>query len=497
MRHDVSSEPLKHETVHAIAKATGQVVWLLTSEGFLMADSPSWCAFTGQSPEEARGPGWLDALHAEDREASTRALRAAHAQGRPYEFECRLHRSNQRYTRARIHGVPIQEAEGPPTGWVATLNEVWVDVSVRHNEERLRLATQSARVAVWEYDFVAGQMTRTENHDGLYGLEAQQVWQYDLFTSATHPEDREASDRIVQTACGPGGADEYAVDFRVVWPDGSIHWLACSGRILARDAEGRATLVRGVLIDVTRLKDVEAELREAVRVRDEFLQIASHELNTPLTPLSLKLESLHRLAERGPAPPEVLKGHVDVARRQVKRLAGLIKDLLDVTRLSRGKLQLTLSEGSLSERVRAVTERFAAEAQRNGCRLELTSTGDVTGRWDLGRLEQVVENLLSNALKYGQGRPVHLHVGADGGSALLRVRDEGMGIEPEALPRIFDKFERAPSARYHGGLGLGLYIAKQIVDGHGGTLSVVSTPGQGATFEVRLPWRAREEAPRR
>ncbi|MFP2905763.1 ATP-binding protein [Pyxidicoccus sp. 3LFB2] len=496
MRREHTGEPLTYEAVRAVSEATGKVVWALTPDGALSHDSPSWRAHTGQSLDEARGAGWLDAIHPEDRPAATRAWDEARERGATYEVEYRVLRPTQRYTRVRVRTVPILDAPGRVAGWVATLDEVWVDATVRRNEERLRLATQEAQVAVWEYDFVAGQMTRTENHDALYGLPPQVVWTYDCFTSATHPDDVPASDRAIQASCAPGGPEDYAVDFRVIWADGSTHWLACTGHVVARDASGRATLVRGTLSDVTRLKTVEAELREAVRVRDEFLQIASHELNTPLTPLSLKLSSLLRLADGGALSPDAVRGHVEVARRQVRRLAGLVKDLLDVTRLSQGRLKLALAETSLSELVAAVAERCAAEASRSGCSLELAIAPAVMGHWDAGRLEQVVENLLGNALKYGQGRPIHVEVSRDGASAVLRVRDEGMGIEAEALPRIFDKFERAPSARHHGGLGLGLFIVRQIVDGHGGSIRVTSAPGQGATFEVRLPLR-RPEVPLR
>jgi PAS domain S-box-containing protein len=480
---------MERDTVRVIAELIGQVIWALTPEGELMDDSPSWRALTGQSWEEAQGRGWMDAVHPEDREHVERAWREARAHPGPLEAECRIRRPNLRYTRVRMRGRPVSGPEGRVREWLATSSEVWADESVRRSEERLRLATQAAQVAVWEYDFIAGQMTRTENHDGLYGLPQQHVWQYDIFTSATHPDDRELSNRTVQASVAPGGPDDYAFDFRVIWPGGSIHWLAVSGHVFARDASGRATLVRGALIDVTRLKMVEAELREAIRARDEFLQIASHELNTPLTPLALKLSALQSLAARGPCSPEVLSKHLEAAQRQVRRLSGLVKDLLDVTRLSRGQLELSLSEISLSEVVSAVVEQFSAEAQRNGCAIEVALTRDAVGHWDRGRIEQIVENLLGNAIKYGGGKPIHVEVTADPECARLVVRDQGIGIEPEALPRIFGKFERASSARHFGGLGLGLFIVRQITEHHGGTIRASSEPQRGATFTVELPLR--------
>jgi signal transduction histidine kinase len=264
-----------------------------------------------------------------------------------------------------------------------------------------------------------------------------------------------------------------------------------SGHVFARDASGRATLVRGALIDVTRLKMVEAELRKAIQARDEFLQIASHELNTPLTPLALKLSALQQLASQRQISPEVLSKHLEGAQRQVRRMSELVKDLLDVTRLSWGQLQLSLSEVSLPEVVSAVVEQLAAEAQRSGCTIELALTREIVGHWDRGRIEQVVENLLSNAIKYGRGKPVHIEVTADEERARLVVRDDGIGIEPEALPRIFDKFERASSARHFGGLGLGLFIVRQIIEAHRGMIRASSEPGRGATFAVELPLRRR------
>jgi signal transduction histidine kinase len=152
-------------------------------------------------------------------------------------------------------------------------------------------------------------------------------------------------------------------------------------------------------------------------------------------------------------------------------------------------LQLSLSELSLPELVKTVVEQRTADTQRSGCRFELDLQEGPLGQWDRARIEQVIDNLLGNATKYGAGKAVHVQVRADGERARLTVRDEGVGIEPEALPKIFDKFERAVSARHFGGLGLGLFIARQIVESHGGTIRAASEPGQGATFIVELPLR--------
>ncbi|MCY1036766.1 HAMP domain-containing sensor histidine kinase [Corallococcus sp. BB11-1] len=234
------------------------------------------------------------------------------------------------------------------------------------------------------------------------------------------------------------------------------------------------------------------EAREAVRQRDEFLGIASHELKTPLTPLSLKVQLLQKqvvvLAREGrPVPTEKVAETLDVVQRQVRRLSGLVDNLLDVSRITAGRLRLELEELDLASVAAEILYRFAPAAAQHGTELELNAPVPVVGRWDRLRLEQVVTNLVSNALKYGAGHPVVLGVEGHGTLARLTVKDHGIGIAPEDLARIFERFERAVSDRHYGGLGLGLYITRQIVEAFGGKVRATSEPGQGSTFILELP----------
>ncbi|NNC06176.1 HAMP domain-containing histidine kinase [Corallococcus exiguus] len=234
------------------------------------------------------------------------------------------------------------------------------------------------------------------------------------------------------------------------------------------------------------------EAREAVRQRDEFLGIASHELKTPLTPLSLKVQLLQKqvvvLAREGKdVPTDRVADALDVVQRQVRRLSGLVDSLLDVSRITAGRLRLELEELDLASVAAEILYRFSAAAAQAGTELGLEAPVPVVGRWDRLRLEQVVTNLVSNALKYGAGHPVIVSVEAQGTLARLAVKDHGIGIAPDDLARIFERFERAVSDRHYGGLGLGLYITRQIVEAFGGTVRAVSTPGEGATFLLELP----------
>jgi PAS domain S-box-containing protein len=252
-------------------------------------------------------------------------------------------------------------------------------------------------------------------------------------------------------------------------------------------------------LDITERKRIEnerarlvRELRQAVRVRDDFLSIAAHELKTPLTPLRIQTESILRALRKGESEPVELKrlgGRLEMIQRSVLRMERLIENLLDVSRVTTGRLELELEEFDLVPMVRAVAERLGEEIERAGCTLSVQADEKVSGRWDRFRIEQIVENLLSNAIKYGAGKPIELRVeaGLSAARARISVRDHGIGIAKEAQARIFDKFERVAPMRHFGGLGLGLWIVQQIVLAHGGEIEVASEPGEGSKFSVTLP----------
>jgi len=229
--------------------------------------------------------------------------------------------------------------------------------------------------------------------------------------------------------------------------------------------------------------------RQAVRLREDFLSVASHELHTPLTPLRLHLQTLQRAlassCDGESAARLMLK--VDKALAQVKRLSLLVDDLLDVSRLTAGRLRLQWEQVDLVELTRELLERFSEQARAADCALHLSAQGYIVGHWDRMRLEQVLTNLVTNALKYGQGHPVEIHLEASGAQASWSIRDHGIGIAPEDLDRIFGRFERAVPTRKYGGLGLGLYISREIIRAHGGDIRVESWPGQGSLFTAELP----------
>jgi signal transduction histidine kinase len=233
-------------------------------------------------------------------------------------------------------------------------------------------------------------------------------------------------------------------------------------------------------------------LREAVAVRDEFLSIAGHELRTPLSALSLDLGSLQRRLEaaRDTSPADGLEPlHRRALRtlRHAERLNQLVERLLEASQIQQGRRRLERQPLGLRAAVSEVVDRFEGQAQQAGCRIALEAGEEVTGHWDPLGIEQVASNLIANAIKYGAGRPIEISVEGRGDDGVLTVRDQGIGVAEEEIDRIFDRFARAVPSRHFGGLGLGLYITRQLVEAHGGTIAVASQKGAGASFIVHLP----------
>ncbi|MGG5288951.1 hybrid sensor histidine kinase/response regulator [Pseudomonas shirazensis] len=241
------------------------------------------------------------------------------------------------------------------------------------------------------------------------------------------------------------------------------------------------------------LQVARGELERAVRMRDDFMSIVSHEVRTPLNGLILETQLRKMHLSRGNLAAfseDKLRAMVERDERQINSLIRLIEDMLDVSRIRTGKLSLRPRQFDLSQLVSGLVENFEAQALASNTHIELQRCDTVEGEWDEFRIEQVVANLLSNALRYGERQPVQVRVFEQAGMAWVQVQDHGIGVSAANQQRIFQQFERVAAEQAIGGLGLGLYISEQIVRAHGGQIQIDSEVGQGATFSVLLPMAA-------
>jgi PAS domain S-box-containing protein len=241
----------------------------------------------------------------------------------------------------------------------------------------------------------------------------------------------------------------------------------------------------GTFTDCDDLKRACETAEQSVRMRDEFLSIASHELRTPLTTLELRLRSLRQDVTGGSVL--AMSPKVDACMRQSRRLVTLVESVFDFSRITSGKLELKRERFDLADAARGAIERLADLAAQAGTSVRLDAARAVDGNWDRVRIEQVIENLVTNAIKYASEGPIVIEIAACDDVARLSVTDHGPGIASEDLSRIFGAFERASSQVSYGGMGLGLYIAREYAAAHHGKLAVSSKPGQSTTFTLELP----------
>jgi PAS domain S-box-containing protein len=361
------------------------------------------------------------------------------------------------------------------------------------SQRQLRLALDAARMGTWVWDIRTGRIQWSDNLEPLHGLAPGSFGgTYEDFLLCLHPDDRDrvrATVALAVETCSP-----YEMEFRVLWPDGSVRWMSGRGQVFL-DAHGEPSCMIGLGIDITERKRDEDDLRAAKeaaeaanRAKDRFLAVLSHELRTPLTPVLAALSVL----EKDPAVPAALRSSLDMIQRNVALEARLIDDLLDLTRIANGKLQLGFAPVDLHALIRQVVQICGAELDGKGLRVETDLAASPSHvRGDSDRLHQVLWNLVKNAVKFTPegGRIVARTWNPSPGRVAIEIADTGIGIESHLLERIFDAFEQGrPEINQHfGGLGLGLAISRGLIEAHQGALQAHSDgPGRGTTFRVEL-----------
>ncbi len=356
---------------------------------------------------------------------------------------------------------------------------------IRVSEDRLAMAIEVGGVAIWDHDVDRGTMTWTERHFTVLGLDPTSTEPtVERWRDAIHPDDRDRVDGLYQQARDDGRT--YVAEYRILRPDGGVRWVSARGRFLY-DA-GRPVRSVGAMVDVTARVEAELALREADRRKDEFLAMLAHELRNPLGPIRNAAALLEAL---GPEDARVTRARA-VIERQTTHMARLVDDLLDVARITRGVIDLRADLLELDDVVAQAVDQVRPALDARGLTLAVsTALEPIVLEGDGERLLQVLANLLGNACKFTPpGGRVSITTARLDDRAVIRVRDDGIGIDPALLPSVFELFVQGSMAldRSMGGLGIGLTLARRMVELHGGTITAHSAGhGQGSELVVTLP----------
>jgi PAS domain S-box-containing protein len=501
---------LRHseQRYRSLIEATSQIIWDTKAEGEFVTEQPGWSAFTGQTFDELKGWGWLNAVHPDDQAYTTQVWSAAVGNQTLYEVEHRLRRHDGMYRYMSVRAVPVFEEDGTVREWIG----IHTDVTDRKRAE----AEQQKLITLIDNspDFIGiasmdgqGQYVNPAGR-AMVGLDnlkqVQQIKVIDCFL----PEDQAfVQEQILPTVLRDGTwRGEYR--FRH-FQTGEAIAVDYNQFVIKERQTGELIGFATVTRDIRDRKLAEAEREQllareqaareqaetANRIKDEFLAVLSHELRSPLNPIL----GWSRLLQEGKLDEKRTTYALETIERNAKIQVQLIDDLLDVARILRGKLSLNVTPVNLAATITAALETVRLAAQAKSIQIQTMLQPDV-GRvlGDSGRLQQVIWNLLSNAVKFTHlGGRVEVRLEQFCTHAQITVSDTGKGIHPDFLPHVFEYFRQADSAttRQFGGLGLGLAIVRQIVELHGGTVEAASPGiGQGATFTVRFPIRPHQSA---
>ncbi|ACB76579.1 multi-sensor hybrid histidine kinase [Opitutus terrae PB90-1] len=490
---DTSRE--SEERFRTVADGLPLVVWVHDADGRQQFVNRTFCEFFGVKAEEMNGARWRELLHPDDAARYATEFLACVRDRRPFAAEVRVRRHDGQWRWCESWARPRWSASGEFCGFVGASADITdrkrSEAALAESQQRLQLALAGAETGVWSWEVATGRVHWSPELYRLFGI-SEFSGTVEAARQLVHPEDLARVSHAITDALEK--REPYAVEFRIVRPDGSTHWMSDRGRA-DYDANGRPGRLLGVITDVTARKRVEAELEAArdqalaaSRAKDRFLAMLSHELRTPLTPALMIAAEF----ECSPLVPAALHDDLAVVRASIELEARLIDDLLDVSRVTRGKLHLQFArcEGHavLRQAVETVQPEFVTKHITLGWELD-PSDAPLWG--DSVRLQQVFWNILRNAAKFTpSGGSIRLRSQVADGTWRLEVIDTGIGIAPDDLERIFESFYQSGQGAEPrlGGLGLGLTISSSIVRDHGGKIWAESAGlDRGSTVIIELP----------
>jgi len=393
------------------------------------------------------------------------------------------------FARHRLKKEVLDNVASVASAITQSIGRKRAEQALRDSEETLRLAAEATELGTWDWDLMADTLSLNTRTRLIFGLPSEGEVSYALFLKLIHPDDRERVHNAIKQSLNPRGNGDYDIAYRVVRQDGILKWVREKGKVTFKgnDLERRPVRFVGTVIDITDSKKTEEDLREAIRVKDEFLATLSHELRTPLT----SIYGWATLLRSGQLNQEKVVSACEVIERNVKAQLQIVDDLLNVSRITLGKVKIVPKWLEPTAIIDAAVESIRPAAVAKGINVQTRADGPGQIFADPDRLQQVIYNLLTNALKFtDKGGEVSVDFGRIGDKFNIRVRDTGEGIQPDFLPFVFDRFRQADSSttRKYGGLGLGLNIVRTIAEMHGGTVVAHSEgKGRGTTMTVELP----------
>ena len=477
-----------------LVEATGAVTWSCPPSGLQVAPQPEWSAFTGQTTEQTLGTGWSDAVHPEDAGLAAQRWQDAVARGVPFVNEHRIRRHDGEWRCVRVHAAPILDARGETVEWIG-MN---LDITERKRSEEAALtASELARQRLTELEDLYHNAPvglclldrdlrflrineRLAEINGIpaaehLGKTVREV--LPMLADTVEPALRE----VMET--GQARLGNEVVGETLARSNVRRTWLEHS--LPVKDSSGRVVGVSIVVEEITERKQSEAALLEADSRKDAFLATLAHELRNPLAPIRTGLDLVAALRGDAAACEEPVR----MMDRQLKHLVRLVDDLLDVSRISRGKIKLRRERLELAAVIDAALEMIESGLRRGDRQLTVSVPSEpLAVEGDRVRLVQIVANLLNNAVRFTDaGGHIDVRVTPRGERVEIRVEDDGCGIPRERLGNIFEMFSQAEPG-LGGGLGIGLPLVRELVEMHGGTVCADSEgPGCGATFTVSLP----------
>jgi PAS domain S-box-containing protein len=484
------------ESFRQLADTMPQIVWTAGPDGAIDYFNSRWYEYTGLTPEVSLAhEAWRDVVHPDDLDVLYRERNRAVGEGGLFQSENRLRKANGDYLWHLVRSVPVPDESGQVVRRFGTATDIddqkRAEEALRESEEHYRAVYNQAATGIAETDLTGRLVRANDRYCEIVGYSREELLKL-RFSEITHPNERAANLELFERLVT--GGPSFAYEKRYLRKDGTIVWSRMAVSLI-RDSSGRPARTAAVVEDITDRKSLEGELQhrveelaEADRRKDEFLATLAHELRNPLAPIRNTLV-LMRYGNRDRDDFEASRA---MAERQVTHLARLIDDLMDIARINRGRIELRKECFMLFPVVERAVEsvRSALEERQHELTVSLPAS-PVYLDADPTRLEQVLGNLLNNAVKYTDpGGSIHLDVEREADDVVIRVRDTGIGIAAEMIPRITEMFVQVErrSTRAQGGLGIGLSLVNNLVELHGGGLSVRSDgPGKGSEFIVRLP----------